>query len=444
MSSLVWISSLTLLAASIWAFTALPGPPPDAQIAIQTTAAHKSPTAPLPSLIVPCITSHRRFLPITAIHSFSYPLIYLALDLDSLESGALDLKRSRGFLYGGRPWQSILGIQAGSYLEQNSTVREIKERLVKMMEESGVEKGQVGRVWMVTMPSYFGKAGINPLTTYFVYRTGTLDLLGMVLEVHNTFEERYVLACCPVDEKLTTSRHVYVLRTGVNEEGRSTLTAGHHHAWIFPRTFHVSPFNNRAGYYRLDIQDPFHEQPGSNGAFPKFKVTLNLLTQSHAPKLYAVLTNHHTQKPSFITTSNIIRSVIFTQPWSLLLTTPRILAQAWILHYRKQLVVYPRPEPAHPSSPAESEVTLVDEGATPSGLSKGWNPVERDIMRIGRAIGWQAVGSTERYAGEQLVGHWLVRRCGDVGISVNIMFTNREREEVRVDVGYVVAGSEVI
>ena len=42
---------------------------------------------------------------------------------------------------------------------------------------------------------------------------------------------------------------------------------------------------------RLDIRNPFYEQPESNGAFPKFKVTLNLLTQSHAPKLYAVLTN---------------------------------------------------------------------------------------------------------------------------------------------------------
>jgi DUF1365 family protein len=116
-------------------------------------------------------------------------LIYLAVDLDSLEAGKLDLG-SRGFKYGGKPWGSVLGIQPSSYLDPSSTPRTIKERLVEMMEAAGVEKGEVGRVWMVTMPSYLGKSGINPLTTYFVYRRGTLDLLGMVLEVHNTFEER--------------------------------------------------------------------------------------------------------------------------------------------------------------------------------------------------------------------------------------------------------------
>lgn len=237
------------------------------------------------------------------------------------------------------------------------------------------------------------------------------------------------------------NRHVYVLRTGVNEEDKSKLTAGHHHAWIFPRTFHVSPFNNRAGYYRLDIQDPFHRDSGSpaekaGAAFPKFKVTLNLLTATHAPKLYAVLLNHPTQPPGLITLRTIINSVILKQPWSLLLTTPRILAQAWTLHYRKHLVVYPRPEPFHstpplPNSDSESEETLVDDSP---GLEEGWNPVERDLMRIGKAIGWQAVGSSEAYAG-RLVRDWLEGRCEEVGVNLRVMFTNRERGEVVVDTG---------
>jgi hypothetical protein len=234
-------------------------------------------------------------------------------------------------------------------------------------------------------------------------------------------------------------RHVYVLRTGVGEEDKSELTAGHHHAWIFPRTFHVSPFNNRAGYYRLDIQDPFLHAPSTTdagAAFPKFKVTLNLLTTTHTPKLYAVLLNHPTQPPGLITLRTIINSVILRQPWSLLLTTPRILAQAWTLHYRKHLIVYPRPEPFHSTpqlsnSDSDSEETLVSDSP---GLEEGWNPVERDLLRIGRAIGWQAVGSTERYAG-RLVRDWLEGRCKEVGIGLRIVFTNRERGEVVVDAG---------
>jgi DUF1365 family protein len=170
---------------------------------------YRSPPPPpplnaLPSLLIPCITSHRRFLPATAIHSFSYPLIYLGLDLESLESGALDLPVSRGFMYDGKPWTSILGIQRGSYLDSDAGAEKprdglsFRQRLAGLLQRNGVKESEVGRVWLLTMPSYLGKSGINPLTTYFVYRKGSGDregeeaLLCVVLEVHNTFEERYV------------------------------------------------------------------------------------------------------------------------------------------------------------------------------------------------------------------------------------------------------------
>lgn len=234
-------------------------------------------------------------------------------------------------------------------------------------------------------------------------------------------------------------RHVYVLRTGVNEEDRSTLTAGHHHAWIFPRSFHVSPFNNRAGYYQLDVQDPFHFDSPPSTEFPKFKVTLNLLTTAKESKLYAVLMNHPTQKATTISLKNIMLSVLLKQPWSLLLTTPRILAQAWILHYRKGLVVYPRPEPefALPSdattrspSPSNSEDTLVTTGPAATGLDPAWNPIEADLLKVGRAIGWQSVAGTEKYAEQALVVPWLKARCDELGVGVRVMFTNQERKEV--------------
>lgn len=167
------------------------------------------PANALPSLVLPCITSHRRFLPTTSIHSFSYPLTYLGLDLESLESGSLDLPTSRGFVYGGNPWCSILGIQSRSYLDVDATPKRqpavsFRKRLLGLLERNGVKEHEVGRVWLLTMPSYLGKAGINPLTTYFVYRNSDEKaaddrqegkdggLLCVVLEVHNTFEERYV------------------------------------------------------------------------------------------------------------------------------------------------------------------------------------------------------------------------------------------------------------
>jgi hypothetical protein len=219
------------------------------------------------------------------------------------------------------------------------------------------------------------------------------------------------------------------------------LTAGHHHAWIFPRSFHVSPFNNRAGYYRLDVQDPFHSEAPPSTEYPKFKVTLNLLTTAKESKLYAVLMNHPTQKATTIALRNIVSSVLFKQPWSLLLTTPRILAQAWVLHYQKGLVVYPRPEPefAFPPtpetrspSPSDSDATLVSTDRLSTGLDPAWNPIEADLLKVGKAIGWQSVAGTEKYAERALVVPWLKTRCEELGVGVRMVFTNQEREEVVV------------
>lgn len=216
-SSLIWITGvLSVLAGSVWVYANFLLPESNGttskdsiQIASQTRVAQQDHNASLPSLIVPCITSHRRTIPVSAIHSFSYPLIYLGLDLDDLESGKLDLPQSRAFIYGANPWKSVLGIQKDSYLAtvtDSTSSLSFRQRLVKMLAESGVEEQEVGRVWMVTMPSYIGKSGINPLTTYFVYRKAGAEgrgkdgsnLLCMVLEVHNTFEERYVQQMIPV------------------------------------------------------------------------------------------------------------------------------------------------------------------------------------------------------------------------------------------------------
>jgi DUF1365 family protein len=188
--------------------------------------------------LIPCITSHRRHLPIPAKHTFSYPLIYLGIDLDHLESGLLNL-RSRFFQYGKKPWKSILGVQHEQYLsptlpKPGPGSGGFKRELIALMESHGVRGDEVGRVWMVTMPSYLGLAGVNPLSVYFVYKKsesgestpsqesewedlgrdeknkaseGSRMLLSVVLEVHNTFEERY-----GVSEVSVNGRHRLIRR----------------------------------------------------------------------------------------------------------------------------------------------------------------------------------------------------------------------------------------
>jgi DUF1365 family protein len=126
----------------------------------------------------------------------------MGIDLDELESHNLDLP-SRFFLYGTS--RSILGLRHEHYLAPSTKQKEArkgawKEELKTLVSAHGVPGKEMGRVWMVTMPSYLGFVGVNPLSVYFCYKDKvenqdgdkkkSAGLLCVVLEVHNTFEER--------------------------------------------------------------------------------------------------------------------------------------------------------------------------------------------------------------------------------------------------------------
>lgn len=61
-----------------------------------------------------------------------------------------------------------------------------------------------------------------------------------------------------------------------------------------------------------------------------------------------------------------------------------------------------------------------------------WNPIEADLFKVGKAIGWQSVAGSEKYAERALVVPWLKTRCEELGVGVRMVFTNQEREEVVV------------
>jgi DUF1365 family protein len=138
----------------------------------------------LPSLLIPALTAHARSLPIPSRHTFSYPLLYAAVDIDEAERGALD---GGVFSYGRAPWKKVLGLRSDGYLAQGKLG--LRAKLENLLESRGVRVDQVGRVWLVTMPSCLGFEGINPLSVWYVYRKPQ-ELLCVVLEVHNTFGEK--------------------------------------------------------------------------------------------------------------------------------------------------------------------------------------------------------------------------------------------------------------
>jgi len=160
-------------------------------------------------------------------------------------------------------------------------------------------------------------------------------------------------------------------------------------------------------------------------------VTLNQLTADKERKLYAALLNHpdKKRKPVDIVESNILRTVLWRQPWDLFLTTFRILRQAWTLHYEKKLLVYPRPE-LHTSTQKSKTIGSAEEGAG-HGLKLPWNPVQIDVGGIGRSIGHRAVDAAERKA-EGLLLPDLNRRAQEESIHVEIQFSDPSRLPLRI------------
>ncbi|KDN41982.1 hypothetical protein K437DRAFT_249268 [Tilletiaria anomala UBC 951] len=362
---------------------------------------------------------HARFLPIQSRHQFRYTTLYYAVELTALETGRIDGRLAfswRGMLNQGRDGRrlsskrTITAIKPANYLRLNfpdlvasrpsatraDRIRTVESSILLKLAYELRDQGflpigpqdedapldswreHIGQVWAVTMPSYFGFNGINPLTVYYMYRPtpgssaerGSLWLV--VLEVHNTFSER----------------HVYILQTGAKEDPQNQLRIGYDHQWTFPRSFHVSPFNDRGGYYRLFIRDLFRGGPHIG---PDLDIRLLLLirpegestgTNSAAgpaslrKKLLATLACHPNTSGGAepLCTTNLLFALA-KQPFSLFLTFPRILYEAGKLHFRYRLDAFGRPDMQEPLSASSAAPRATEWNGV--GWPPSLNPVEQ-------------------------------------------------------------------
>ncbi|KDN36933.1 hypothetical protein RSAG8_10467, partial [Rhizoctonia solani AG-8 WAC10335] len=226
---------------------------------------------------------HARLLPVESKHAFNYQTMSLLLSVSALENKALNCGW-RGVIFGypgicGR----ITGLRPQTYLKdpegsRAATSATIHQKLAGLLRPSSIK---LGEVWMMTMPSFMGFEGVNPLTVYFCYEKGKTAVWGIILEVHNTFGER----------------HAYVLQVGKDEDGGDKKSKGYDHQWTFARQFHVSPFNDRSGHYVCSVIVPSHPPPSmvvhSSGPVtaPRPVIRLHLLTAPPSPqiKLIALL-----------------------------------------------------------------------------------------------------------------------------------------------------------
>ncbi|KAL1938918.1 hypothetical protein VTO73DRAFT_11071 [Trametes versicolor] len=389
------------------------------------------PGEPGAAYILENTVTHARLLPTPATHAFSYPTLALLLSLDALEAGVLDLGRGWLFGYGGTAWR-LTGMRSGAYLlpdapsssdsktngsseshesnggsgnsrRKGNAGTSIKAKLAEVLVRQGKDGARVwawaetGDAWMLTMPSYAGYEGINPLTVYFCYARSEEDQDGalewVVLEIHNTFGEK----------------HVHVLEPGVGEE---QSTPGYDHTWTFLRDFHVSPFNDRAGFYTVSIAlPPPPRSPLLLSAPPRPKIRILLRTASPGPvpvpvpvpdklKLTATL---FARRAVPFTSAHLLRALA-RYPFALLLSFARILYHAGILHYKKGLDVFPRPDP----KPA----------------AQGWrSPASEETEageRVYGGIGWQPEGALEAYA-RGLIEKLFARCSEELGVRIELV-----------------------
>ena len=143
----------------------------------------------LPSaFIVQNQVTHARILPEDAAHGFTYPAMFFLVSLNALESYNLD--RMGGWLFGYDGVSlRVTGLRSSAYVyADESSSLSIKDKLRKLLVGRGIslEDGMLEDAWMLTMPSYLGYEGINPLTVYFCYQKDAHKPWAIVLEVSHT------------------------------------------------------------------------------------------------------------------------------------------------------------------------------------------------------------------------------------------------------------------
>ncbi|KAF4586372.1 hypothetical protein EYR38_010648 [Pleurotus pulmonarius] len=355
--------------------------------------------------------THQRLLPEPSSHRFVYPTVCLLVSLSALEKGALDIGRGWLFGYGGL-FGRLTGLRPDPYLTAGGSKGSgstIHERLIQVLTPRFANAAALLEdSWMMTMPSFLGFEGINPLTVYFCYNSAgnfwlcilevrvSSGCIGYVLsaaalKIHNTFGES----------------HIHILEVGRDED---VSLNGYDHQWTFRREFHVSPFNDRSGFYTIAIKLPSHPPMSAASAttYPLPVVRVQLYSDSEsAPdspgplKLVAVLRC----TSSAPLTAPALLSALLWAPMGLLLSFPRILYHAWILHYVKRLDVFLRPEPFP---------------ANPDWASRATNP---PTLSQPGGVKWQSESIFERLARQRVV-YFLQQRSESTGISVSLVSAN--------------------
>jgi cyclopropane-fatty-acyl-phospholipid synthase len=297
---------------------------------------------------------HARKEPVA--HRFSYPAFAFALDVDELPELDRNLRlfgHNRAGLFSLHESDYLgagHGISSGDSGPQTMSGDhgafdgDLRAKLRRRIDDAGA-RIELHRIELVTTPRFAGHT-FNPVSFYYCYATDA-TLSGIVAEVNNTFGEA----------------HVFVLPAS-----QAVRTSGERFSFVAPKRFHVSPFNDMEGAYefhfnpldeRLDVRIEIRRAEGKTFA-SRLRGDVRPLDNTALLRLAA------------------------TYPLTTALTLPRIMWQAYKLHYRKGLPVFAKPDPASPQTFAATRPAYISEFSAPTWLQRraARQPSPRDLDRV--------------------------------------------------------------
>ncbi|PVH97991.1 hypothetical protein DM02DRAFT_532040 [Periconia macrospinosa] len=294
-------------------------------------------------LIFPSRTTHTRLFP--QKHSFGYNYLLCGYPIvptgTTVEGEDISDGKDRDI---GFQW---LRVRAKDYLKRGQDSLGFYAKLQSFLrEKQGVEDVEWSYAYLVTAPRILRYA-FNPVSFWYIYNSNH-DLIKMILEVNNTFEER----------------HIYLLDGDDPSISLDSTKAKFTDVWR--KDFHVSPFNSRKGSYALKALNPF---PSPSCEDPKVDNTITLNSSKNHAKIVARV--YTTGKPLSVRNMNTVDIVRFASKWWWigLATFPRIIKEAFKLYFRRGLHVWFRPE-----------VVETSIGRTPTAIERALERVFRDYL----------------------------------------------------------------
>ncbi|KAI1802161.1 hypothetical protein F4811DRAFT_563440 [Daldinia bambusicola] len=343
-------------------------------------------------LLFPCRTTHTRLFPKKHSFSYSYLLVGIPVGWTGVASGIISNDENKTGVEG---WYKI---DASDYLDRGHGQLGLRGKLDAYLESQGADASKYPYAYLVTAAKFLGYH-FNPISFWYLY-SADKHLAAIILEVNNTFDERRMYF-------LTTDNTIESLESSLNstlEEMTSTRKLGYpkplRQTW--PKDFHVSPFNSRNGSYSLTAHDPLF--PNMEGQ-ELINNTINLISSKNQTKLVArIFSEGDAIDPSKMTLYQKFK-FLASWWWVGFVTFPRIVKEAAILFFQRQLHVWYRPEPLKTS------------------IGRHANKVEAQLEPLFRRYLRYLVDQSPESLAVQYVP------CGIPDVSIETMVSMRAKEE---------------